>query len=159
MTLTEAFAKNNIFIDFDAEIIYGSDEAYDEYPAHFPTVDFQLVPTNGLSEIADRIRKDLGFAPMHPMDEYTDETCDNEGWYDFYIGLNGYNDFHVDGCICFAVVNSDAEDNEEWYMIDLTGCEQRCIYNRLDELCRQHIGKSCEEMLQKAEMEMNKYCS
>lgn len=21
---------------------------------------------------------------MHPMDEYTDDTCDNDGWYDFY---------------------------------------------------------------------------
>ncbi|HRS75080.1 MAG TPA: hypothetical protein P5282_09085, partial [Anaerolineaceae bacterium] len=58
--------------------------------------------------------------PMHPLDEYTDDTCDNDGWYDFYVGLNGFADNHMDTCIEFVVVNSDSIDNEEMYTIDLT---------------------------------------
>ena len=85
MNLLEAFIRDEIFIDFGADVLYGSDQCNVSFPCRFPTVTFQLMATNGLSQIADRIRKDLGFAPMHPMDEYTDDTCDNDGWYDFYV--------------------------------------------------------------------------
>ena len=104
MTLTEGFVRDEIFIDFGSEIMYGDDQCYIDYPCRFPTVGFQLMATNGLSRIADRIRKDRGFKPMHAMDEYTDDTCDNEGWYDFFIGLNGFADNHMDSCIDFVVV-------------------------------------------------------
>ena len=84
MYLLEAFMKDAVFVDFGSEILYGSDQAYISYPIRFATVSFQLMATNALSQIADRVRKDIGYVPMHSMDEYTDETCDNEGWYDFY---------------------------------------------------------------------------
>ena len=106
MNLLEAFIRDEIFIDFGADVLYGSDQCNVSFPCRFPTVTFQLMATNGLSQIADRIRKDLGFAPMHPMDEYTDDTCDNDGWYDFYVGINGYCDHHMDSCIEFVVVIS-----------------------------------------------------
>lgn len=154
MTLTEGFVKDEVFIDFGCEIMYGSDQAYISYPCRFPTVEFQLMATNGLSQIADRIRKDAGYKPMHPMDEYTDDTCDNEGWYDFYLGLNSFDDGHIDTCIEFCVVNADSEDNEEMYTIDLTKDEQTALYNRLDEQCRQYLGKGCEELLEEARKEM-----
>ena len=80
MTLTEGFVKDEVFIDFGSEIMFGDDQAYMSYPVRFPTVGFQLMATNGLSQIADRIRKDAGFKLMHAMDEYTDDTCDNDGW-------------------------------------------------------------------------------
>ncbi len=154
MTLIEGFVKDEIFIDFGAEIMYGDDQCYIDYPCRYPTVGFQLMATNGLTQIADRIRKDLGFAPMHPLDEYTDDTCDNDGWYDFYIGLNGYSDNHMDSCIEFIVVNSDSPDNEEMYSIDLTMDEQATIYKRLDEQCRKYEGKSCDELLAEARKRM-----
>ena len=47
---------------------------------------------------------------MHPMDEFTDDTCDNEGWYDFYVGINDFTDNHMDSGIEFYVVNADSED-------------------------------------------------
>ena len=100
---------------------------YVDYPCRFATVEFQLMATSGLSQIADRIRKDAGFRPMHPMDEYTDETCDNEGFYDFYIGLNDAGEIKVDSCIEFVVVNSDSPDNEEHYSIDLNESEQEAV--------------------------------
>ena len=154
MTLTEGFVKDEVLIDFGAEVMFGDDQCYIDYPCRFPTVGFQLMATNGLSQIADRIRKDAGYKPMHAMDEYTDDTCDNDGWYDFYVGLNGFADNHMDSCIEFIVVNSDSEDNEELYTIDLTAAEQETVFACLDEQCRKHLGQSCEELLQEARKRM-----
>ena len=154
MNLLEAYMKDEVFVDFGSEPMYGSDQACINYPIRFATVEFQLMATNGLTQIADRIRKDVGMRPMHPMDEYTDDTCDNEGWYDFYLGLNSFDDGHIDTCIEFCVVNADSEDNEEMYTIDLTKDEQTALYNRLDEQCRQYLGKGCEELLEEARKEM-----
>ena len=154
MTLTEGFVRDEVFIDFGSEIMYGDDQCYIDYPCRFPTVGFQLMATEGLSRIADRIRKDAGFKPMHPLDEYTDETCDNEGWYDFYVGLNGFSDNHMDSCIEFVVVNSNSPDEEERYTIDLTEEEQRTVFSCLDEQCRKHLEKSCEDLLAEAEKQM-----
>lgn len=69
MNLIEGFVRDEIFVDFGSEIMYGSDQQNVNYPSRFPTVEFQLIATFGLSQIADRIRKDAGFKPMHPMDE------------------------------------------------------------------------------------------
>ena len=96
MTLVEGFVRDQVYIDFDADVMFGDDQCYLDYPCRFPTVGFQLMATNGLVQIADRIRKDKGFKPMHALDEYTDDTCDNDGWYDFYVGLNGFADNHMD---------------------------------------------------------------
>ena len=151
MTLIEGFVRDEIFVDFGSDILYGSDQQFVNYPSRFPTVGFELIATSGLCQIADRIRKDAGFKPMHPMDEFTDETCDNEGWYDFYIGLNGFAENHMDSCIEFYVVNADSEDNEEKYTIALTAEEQAVIYARLDDQCKRYLGKGCEELLAEAD--------
>ena len=154
MTLIEGFARDAIFIDFGAEVLFGDDQCYLDYPCRFPTVGFELMATSGLVQIADRIRKDAGFKPMHAMDEFTEDTCDNDGWYDFYVGLNGFTDNHMDTCIEFYVVNADSEDNEELYTIDLTTEEQNAVYARLDEQCRKYLEKSCEDLLKEAEERM-----
>ena len=155
MTLIEAFMVDNVYIDFGSEIMYGDDQAYIDYPTRFPTVDFQLMATDGLSQIADRVRVNAGFKPMHAMDEYTDDTCDNDGWYDFYVGLNGFSPNHMDNCIEFVVVNSDSEDNEQIYTIDLSPDEQNALFDRLNEQCRDYLGQSCEELLVEAQKRMD----
>ena len=154
MNLLEAFIRDEIFIDFGADVLYGSDQCNVSFPCRFPTVTFQLMATNGLSQIADRIRKDLGFAPMHPMDEYTDDTCDNDGWYDFYVGINGYTDHHMDSCIEFVVVNSNSPDDEERYSIELTEEEQCAVIKCLDAQCQKYLGKDCVELLAEARRQM-----
>lgn len=154
MTLLEGFVRDQIYIDFGAEILYGEDQCCLDQPCHFPTVGFQLMVTEGLVQIADRIRKDEGYRPMHPLDEFTDATCDNEGWYDFYVGINGFADNHMDNCIEFVVVNADSEDNEELYTIDLLEQEQKAVYNRLDEQCRKYLEQSCEDLLAEARKRM-----
>ncbi len=155
MTLLEGFMRDEIFIDFGADVLYGSDQCNVSFPCRFPTVTFQLMATNGLSQIADRIRKDLGFAPMHPMDEYTDDTCDNDGWYDFYVGINGYAENHMDSCIEFVVVNSNSLDCEERYSIDLTTEEEQdAVFKHLNEQCQKYLGKDCLDLLAEAQRQM-----
>ena len=147
MNLIEGFVKDEIFVDFGSDITFGSEQQNVDFPSRFPTVEFQLMATYGLSQIADRIRKDAGFKPMHPMDEFTDETCDNDGWYDFYVGINGFSENRMDSSIVFYVVNADSPDNEAQYSIDLTAEEQAAIYTCLDEQFKIYLGKGCEELL------------
>ena len=164
--LSEDFINTEIFIDFESELIYGEDQAYICCPERFPTVRFQLMPTRGLIDIADRIRHRLGFKPMYPVDRnHCDDcggcdecevfdgciACDDDGWYDFFISLNGFNDNHLDTCIAVVVAGSDSVDNEDMYTIDLSDDEQKLLYKRFDEQCRKSINKSCEELLKEAE--------
>ena len=159
-TLSEDFINTEIFIDFDSELIYGEDQAYICCPKRFPTVRFQLKPTRGLVEIADGIRHKLGFKPMYPAQGCKSSDCnactdcndiDCDGWYDFFISLNGFNDSHIDTCIAVVVAGSDSPDNEDMYTINLTENEQKMLYKRFDEQCRRTIDKTCEELLKEAE--------
>ena len=165
-TLSEDFINTEIFIDFESELIYGEDQAYICCPERFPTVRFQLMPTRGLIDIADRIRHRLGFKPMYPVDRNDCDSCDDsdgcddcsgciacddDGWYDFFISLNGFNDSHLDTCIAVVVAGSDSVDNEDMYTIDLSDDEQKLLYKCFDEQCRKSINKSCEELLKEAE--------
>ena len=78
------------------------------------------------------------------------DSCDNDGWYDFFISLNGFNDTHLDNCIEVVVAGSDSVDNEEVYTINLSEAEQKLLYIRFDEQCRKCVGKGCEELLKEA---------
>lgn len=154
MTLTEGFLSGNVFIDFGSEIMYGSGQVNLNYPLRFATVGFQLVSTDLLAEIADRIRMEAGYVPMHPVDEFREEDCDQDGWYDFYIDLNEYSPGRVSSCIEFVVVNSGSSDNGDSYTIGLTEEEQEFMYARLDAQCRKYLGKTCEELLAESHREM-----
>ena len=68
--------------------------------------------------------------------------------------MNGFSENHMDSCIDFVVVNSDSEDNEQLYSIDLTAEEQVVVYARLDEQCRKYLDKGCEELLAEARKQM-----
>lgn len=158
MTLTENFIRDAIHLDSGAEIMYGSDEVFDTYPCRFATVEFMLTATDALIEIADRIRMEKGYLPMHPRDGRTDDV-DNDGWYDFYVGISRLPEEHqpcrLDNSITFFVVNSDSDDNEDMYSIDLTADEQTAVYEILNSQCRQYHGKDCAALLAEAEKEMN----
>lgn len=156
MTLTEKFIREAIQLDSNDEVIYGSDEIFDTYPCRFPTVEFQLMATDALVEIADRIRMEKEYKPMHPRDGRIDDV-DSDGWYDFYIGISklpGDTDVHIDSNINFIVVNSDSDDNEDMYEISLTDDERSAIYEILNAQCRRYHGKDIAAMLSEAEKEM-----
>jgi len=79
---------------------------------------------------------------------------DLDGWYNFQISINGFLSTKLDSCIEFVVVNSDSEDNEQAYEIDLTEAEQELIYALLDKQCRAYFGKGCEKLLEEARIAM-----
>ena len=157
MTLTEKFITDAIQLDSGSEVMYGSDQIYEIYPCRFPTVELQLTATDALVEVADRIRMEKGYLPMHPRDGRTDEV-DNDGWYDFYVGISklpgGHQECKLDSSISFVVVNSDSDDNEDMYSIDLTESEKECVFDILNRQCRRYHGKDCAALLTEAEAEM-----
>ena len=157
MTLTENFIQNAIHLDAGAEVMYGSDQIYDTYPCRFPTVEFQLMATDALVEVADRIRMEKGYLPLHPRDGRTDDV-DNDGWYDFYVGVSKLPGDHqqcqLDSSISFVVVNSDFDDNEDMYNINLTETEREYVYEILNRQCRRYHGKDCATLLAESEKEL-----
>jgi len=154
--MIERILQDHVFIDFSADYLFGDKQIDVTYPARFATVGFQLMSTNLLASMMDRIRKEEGYTPFYPVDEYTEAMCDSDGWYDFYISLNTWNETRVDSCIEAVVCNSHSTDEGESYTIDLSHDEQIAMFNRLDEQCRKHLGKSCDELLAEAEAEMKR---
>lgn len=155
LNLVDRFMRENISLCSMAEINYGSGEAYVTYPCRFATVDFEICAGYALQLMVDRMRKDLGFKPLEPIDgEDYDKDCDQEGEYYFYVGLNDYTDSKVDSTISVLLDNSTSPDNGEIYEIDLSEEEQIALYNRLDEEARIVYGMSCEELLKEARKRM-----
>lgn len=157
MTLTENFIHTAIHLEAGAEIMYDTDEMFDFYPCRFPTVELQLIATDALVEVADRIRMDKGYPPVHPRDGRTDDV-DNDAWYDFYIGMSRLPHegaaVQLDSHITFIVVNSDCADNEDMYLIDLTADERDMVLEVLNQQCRRYTGKTCAALMDEAEKEM-----
>ena len=140
--------RGAIHIDTEQEYMLGDDQANYSYPIRFPTVEFELAATTELCEIVDAIRKEKGYPPM------LEDGGDSEGFYNLYLGLNGYTDTHMDTSIMAVVVNSDSEDNEDYYLIELSEDEQKEIYTILDDQCRRYYEKSCADLLDEARREM-----
>ena len=146
--LAELDLEKAIRIDPDVDYMLGDDQAFYCYPVRFPTVEFELIDTTALCVAVDIIRKGMGFPPM------LEDGGDTEGWYRFYLGLNGYTESHVDASIMAVVENSDSDDNDECYEIALAEDEQRIIYDLLDRQCRLYYGKSCADLLEEARYAM-----
>ena len=140
--------RSAIYLDVMEDYQLGDDQACLNYPMRYPTVEFELVDTIELCEIVDTIRKGKGYRPV------LEEGGDTSAWYSMYLGLNGYTSTGLDTSILAIVVNSDSEDNEQPYYLDLSEDEQRAIFKLLDEQCREHYGKSCADLLEEARQAM-----
>ena len=140
--------RRAILIDAIEDYRLGDDQACLNYPKRYPTVEFELVDTIELCGIVDTIRKGKGFQPV------LEDGGDTSAWYSLYLGLNGYTPSGLDTSILAVVVNSDSEDNEHSYYLDLSEEEQRVIFALLDEQCRKHYNKSCADLLEEARQAM-----
>ena len=140
--------RSAIYLDVMEDYQLGDDQACLNYPMRYPTVEFELVDTIELCEIVDTIRKGKGYRPV------LEEGGDTSAWYSMYLGLNGYTSTGLDTSILAIVVNSDSEDNEQPYYLDLSEEEQRAIFKLLDGQCREHYGKSCADLLEEARQAM-----
>ena len=149
--------NDTIRIDTDYDIVMDSDQSFVNYPIRFPTVNFALHDTHPLNVIADAMRKELGYLPMFDDSGEHDE----DGWYNFRIGINGCTDTrhynHTDNYIEFSVESPNAADDYKTYTIDLTEDEQIEMYKVLNEQCIEKFGQSCDELLEEARKEMLEY--
>ena len=149
MKLIESILKDHVLIDFGAEIMYGSDNIFEDATGihKFATVTFQLMSTNLLTEIADNIRVKLGYKPMT---DSTDHEYDPEGWYDFVYTIDGLDGFDEEPYIGFIVVYSEQSDNGSFYRIELTQDEKQYMCAHLDAQCRTYLHESCADLLKAA---------
>lgn len=150
MKLTEEVFNRAIRIDFGNEIHYSSDKVFLDYPINIPTVSFTLLDTDILNCLADDIRKEKGYKPCFSQ---VDEN-DPAGFYDFYLGIYDYNGPKVDSYIEFVVLNSDEEDNDVIYQLDLDESDRKIIYKILNRQLMKYLGKDCEELLKESRKEM-----
>ena len=156
LSLVDRFMRENISLYPQAEIHYGSDEAYVTHPCHIATVGLEICAGYALQLIVDRMRKKYGFKPLEPIDgEDYDKDCDQGGEYYFYVGLNDYTDSKVDSTISVMFDNSTSPDSGGVSEIDLSEEEQIALYNRLDEEAQIVYGMSCEVLLDEARRQMS----
>lgn len=148
--------KNSIVIDSEGYWNLGSDQVNISFPCRFPTVTIALEETGTLDRAADAIRKELGHKPMFPdnSDELDPDDWDDVGWYNFYVGLNGYDDSKVDSGIEAIVQSENADDDFQSYYIPLTEEERLEVFKVLDEQLRERFNTSCDELLEEARRNM-----
>ena len=158
MKLFEILLRDSVFVDFGVDPHYSEDEVQDEEYGdgifRFAVVEFELMPTDMLCKIADRLRKDKGFKPLRPMDEYTVENCDHDGMYRFYTGFNDWNNGKFDSRIRFAVYGSDSPDNGKIYNIQMTEEEAVATHDWLNQQFKKYLGKWSEDLLEEARRRM-----
>ena len=148
------FPVDQILIDFNVEVMYGEDQTDVHFPASFPTVIFSLRDTDALVSLADKIRTSGGGKPLYPMEGYPEESCDQNGWYNFYISINDTPSCPVDTYISAYVDSPDCADDGYEYAISIPEADMSALYESLDNQCRKHLGKSCADLLAEARMEM-----
>lgn len=139
------FNKNDIAINWnedfvcDLTIVIFGEEHYN------PTLNFELWNTNALNDIVDEMRAAKGYKTIPHFDDLSPEDK-YQGWYDFYIDIVAKDGNKTGPCIWARVEDSDFDDDSAYYTIDLTEEERHVIYEWLDEQCREHEGKSLEEL-------------
>ena len=158
LSVYEALLNNNIHVDFDEELLYGSDQLCFSYPKRFPTVNMCLVCNEALGKIADEIRNVDGNKQIPFFTEKGEfgEDYDPYGYYNFYFGLNTVNEYKVDRIITFTVSSDIADDDGEEYFIELSLEEQKLMYECIDRQFRMELGKSANDVLAEAEKEMER---
>lgn len=144
--------NNAIVVDHEGYWMLGCDQAYVDYPIRFPTVTIALESTHELGKAADIIRVEDGYLPMEIKNAAGE--CDETGWYNFYVSLNGFNDTMLDNSIEALVQSDIADDNEQSICIPLTEAEQIEVYNLLDKQLKERFNTSCDKLLEEARLEM-----
>lgn len=117
-----------------------------------PRVTIGLWATIMLSKLADMLRVEKGHLPMFPTDDSVEYDCD--GWYNFYVSLNGLTDTLLDDHIGVIVNSDSAEDDYCEYEIPITVEEQIMIYNEINKELKRWCETSCEELLEQARLDI-----
>lgn len=149
--LTDEFIKHNVFLDpacdpcYDTEYVSegGEERKYDN-------ANFALQSTDELIELADRIRANLGYKPFYSFDGRPESELDEDGWYNFYIGLSHKNKYYVDDFIEIVVDSGLADDDGHSYKYYLNDHQQETIAGVINEQLWEYQGSSIMQVLREA---------
>lgn len=139
------FNKNDIVINWNEDFVWNLATVITNNEIYIPTLNFEFWSSDALNDIVDEMRAAKGYKTILHFDDPSPEDKDPGVWYDFYIDVAKHGD-KTGPCIWASVINTDADDNNTYYTIDLTDEERHVIYEWLDEQCREHEGKSLEEL-------------
>ena len=133
MIFTKEKCEREIFLA-PIEPLPSTDQVCIKYPIVFNRVTLVLEPTDFLLNLADELSEK------------------KVGYYEFFLGINDY--CKIDTCIECLPYIVDEETGESIdidlygsFYIDLDEFDMANLYERLNELCLEKYGKSCEEML------------
>lgn len=139
------FNKNDIVINWNEDFVCDLTTPIFGSNIYIPTLNFELWSSDALNDIVDEMRAAKGYKTILHFDDPSPEDKDPEVWYDFYIDAVAKHG-KTWPCIWASVQNTNADDNSAYYAIGLTDEERHVIYEWLDEQCREHEGKSLEEL-------------
>lgn len=140
------FNKNDIVINWNEDFVCDLIPATLDNKEYVPMLNFELWSTDALNDIVDGMRAAKGYKTILHFDDPSPEDKDPEVWYDFYIVVGVKDGDNIGPYIWASVENTDADDDSTYYTIDLTDIEMYMTYEWLDEQCREHEGKSLEEL-------------
>lgn len=132
MYLMQLFAESEIKIDFNEEIVYDTEDVWDDGTDLVAVVEMELAATDGLVRLARFYR------------ERTGKTIDPESHFNFYIRLSDWGTCLTDHDI-IAVYNSD--DICETYEIEMTPDDRWRVLRVLNKQCTEHLGKSVSTLM------------
>lgn len=140
------FNKNDIVINWNEDFVCDLTTVIFGEERYKTTLNFELWSTDALNDIVDEMRAAKGYKTILHFDDPSPEDKDPGVWYDFYIDIAAKHGNKTGPGIWARVEDSDADDDSTYYTIDLTDEERHVIYEWLDEQCREHEGKSLEEL-------------
>lgn len=143
MSITEAYLRESVIVDREAEPEYGEDQIFICYPRRFATVRITLEPTGLLDRVTGTLRRIKGIEP------------DRDDRYSYSIYLNALTEKPVCNCMEAAVHTDCGPDDGETYYITLTSEEQEVLQRVLDDQCRRAYGMGCRELLEEAGRRMD----
>lgn len=148
---TSEFIKNNVFLDPACEACYDEDCAIENgKEKKYATANFALQSTDSLIELADRIRANLGYRPFYHWDGMQETELDEDGWYDFYIGLSEKNKYYVDDFIEIVVESDIADDDGHSYKYYLNEHQQETTARVINEQLWEYQESSIMQVLREA---------
>lgn len=135
MNFTKEKCKEEIFLDTDHYPLRYTGNTFMKFPTVLEIVRLKLKDTSFLVEMADAIREE------------------KNGSYDFYIEIDDY--WKISSRIeCEPwIIDEETGDLIEtdmfsYFVIPLDEYDKANIYERLNELCLEQYGMSCEEMVE-----------
>jgi hypothetical protein len=121
----------------------------DDYDISDGKISFYLNGNEILDCLANHVRCKFGYAPLDYCVERSNWVNSVEGWFNWYVAVGNFDvsDPAKSGIeIGFSVISDFADDDGEWYDIDLDEDDKAKLYYILLNQCEKKYNKNFVEM-------------